>query len=456
MPLMFPRVLLGGLLALLIALAGTASAGAQAPAPFFSVSVGNLFNADGSLKAGGDAQLAKLQSTGLNAARMDASRAAVEPFPGMRDFSVLDRIATALAAHGIRWLPTLGYAPLWDRTIAGTDKTPPSSDAAFASYAAAVVSRYGANGSFWAAHPELPALPIQSVEVWNEPNLSAYWRSGPDAARYAGLFVATRDAVHAVDASVQVVTGGLSPYADPAAFLRGMLAAQPSLKTSLDAVGFHPYAAGAPGVMEQVVLLRAAMRQLGLSSTGIVVTEVGWPLPNQSPDRAFGVPDEVRGNAVALAAKALSGGNCDVDGMTLFTWTSAMANPAEQEDWFGIARPDTSLTAAAVRYAQVVAAPPAANSLPTCGKARAPLRLSLKVTTRHKGRRSCATARVTYAGIPVNDVPVGFLGRKSTRHPRTEDDGRVTSCPSRVSRVTVRAAAGRWATSRTVRVKLPD
>ena len=33
------------------------------------------------------------------------------------------------------------------------------------------VHRYGPEGSFWAAHPNLPYHPVTSYEIWNEPNL---------------------------------------------------------------------------------------------------------------------------------------------------------------------------------------------------------------------------------------------------------------------------------------------
>jgi frataxin-like iron-binding protein CyaY len=49
----------------------------------------------------------------------------------------------------------------------------PSNRAAFRGEVAALVGRYGVNGSFWSGHPALPAEPITTWEVWNEPNLKA-------------------------------------------------------------------------------------------------------------------------------------------------------------------------------------------------------------------------------------------------------------------------------------------
>jgi hypothetical protein len=77
-----------------------------------------------------------------------------------------------------------------------------------------------------------------------------------------------------------------------------------------------------------------------------VVTEVGWPRPNESPTAAFSLPDETRAGAVALAVDALRASDCGVSAVQLFTWTSPERDPLEQEDWFGLVHPDGSPTAA--------------------------------------------------------------------------------------------------------------
>lgn len=290
--------------------------------------------------------------------------------------------------------------------------------------------------------------------MWNEPNWPAYWRPRPDATRYAGMYLAAHDAIAAVAPGVKVLVGGLSAYADPGGFVAGMIAAQPRLRTAIDAVGFHPYSSGAAGVVEQVAALRAAMRDAGLGGTQIVVTEVGWPLPNRSPTSTFALPEATRGAALDLTAQALSSGNCGVAAMTVFTWTSAMADPLEQEDWFGIARPDTSLTAAGRAYARVVASAPRPDTLGTCGKGARRITVQLRASAKAKGRRLCVTADVRFRGAPVSGMPIAFTGARSSLRPRTKDDGRLVRCLTGVrgSSVTVQAVAGDWAASATRRV----
>jgi hypothetical protein len=424
---------------------------------FYSVSVNTLFHPDGTLTPNGEAQLSALQATGVTAARIDASYAAVQPLgsgPGFPPhFDVLDRIATSLASHGLRWLPTLGYAPLWDRPDPSTDKTPPSDPAKFAAYAAAVVGRYGPGGTFWAQHPELPVLPMELVEVWNEPNLAAYWRPAPDAARYARLYVTTRSAIKAVAPEVRVVTGGLSPYERPVRFLAAMKRDQPQIMGEMDGVGFHPYAAGAPGVMAQVAALRRGIDRLGGRGVSIAVTEVGWPLPNRSPTRNFALPDATRGGAIGFMADAMGSGNCNVSGMTLFTWTSAMSDPVEQEDWFGIERPDLTPTRAVRAYSAAVGRNQTPGRVAPCGgKARHRLALGLKLKAKQGKKRRCVTASVTYRGLPVNHVRVAMRANRRTTHPLTDDRGQARLCFRGEPKVKARAAVRGWARSAKKRI----
>ena len=61
--------------------------------------------------------------------------------------------------------------------------------------------------AFWAAHPELPALPIVRWEIWNEPNLTGYWCPGGEPARYADLFVQAASQIRKADPAARLVLG---------------------------------------------------------------------------------------------------------------------------------------------------------------------------------------------------------------------------------------------------------
>ena len=52
-------------------------------------------------------------------------------------------------------------------------------------YLAALVERYGPDGTFWTDHPELPKHPLREWQIWNEPHLPAYWDAPRERARTA-------------------------------------------------------------------------------------------------------------------------------------------------------------------------------------------------------------------------------------------------------------------------------
>jgi large repetitive protein len=119
--------------------------------------------------------------------------------------------------------------------IQGDAFYPPKSDADFASYAAAVVSRYGRNGSFWSENPHLVPDPLTALELWNEPYESWDRKPRPDPDAYAALVSQAARAIHAVDPHLAVLMSadleswddGTAPHGRP--WLASMLAANPEL-----------------------------------------------------------------------------------------------------------------------------------------------------------------------------------------------------------------------------------
>ena len=51
---------------------------------------------------------------------------------------------------------------------------------------------------------------VDYVEVWNEPNESKWWPTGPDPVEFARLLSVTYTAVHQASPTTQVVSGGLA------------------------------------------------------------------------------------------------------------------------------------------------------------------------------------------------------------------------------------------------------
>ena len=329
----------------------------------FGASVNRLFNTPTYTDAEIDAQLAALAQTGATVARSDALWEAAEPRPPSGsthhyDWAFADRIAGALAGHGLRWLPIVDYSAPWAQSIPGQDHSAPTSSTAYAAYAAALAARYGRGGSFWSEHPGLPAEPVDTYEIWNEPDNPSFWWPQPNAAAYAGLYSAARAAITGVQPDARVIVGGLT---HPDTFLAAMLAADPSLRGGLDGVGIHPYGATPQLVLGAVRTARLALNLLGLASVPLYVTELGW---TTSPPGALDyLPERLRPSYIEQTIAALGHTDCGVAATVLYTWVTPERDPADPQDWFGIHPPgggtsaDTDALAAAIRAARAPGPP---------------------------------------------------------------------------------------------------
>jgi hypothetical protein len=323
----------------------------------------NLLFAPGAVSATElSAQLIALKATGATLARSDALWELSEPAPPVRgmhhyDWRFDDLIAGSLAAHHLRWLPIVDYTAGWAQSIRGQDHSPPSSNADYAAYAAALAARYGANGSFWREHPGLPLLPVAALEIWNEPDSVYFWVPHPDAARYAQLYAAARRAIHAAYPSARVLVGGLSA---PLAFLPQLLVADPGLRAGIDGVAIHPYAGSPASVLANVRNTQRALERLGLATVPLYVTEFGW---TTSPPGALDfLPAPLRPGYVERTLAGLARTPCNVAATTLYTWFSPRRDPRNSEDWFGISPPgargsaDVQAFTSALRSAQMAPA----------------------------------------------------------------------------------------------------
>ena len=127
----------------------------------------------------------------------------IETAPGVLDYAVYDDVVGSAAAAGMTVLPVILDAPPWRSTgpavAPGDDMYPPAQAGAFAVLAGLLVQRYGPNGTFWAAQPDVPYVPIHSWQVWNEPNTAQFWATGPDPAAYTRLLRAAAGAIRAAD-----------------------------------------------------------------------------------------------------------------------------------------------------------------------------------------------------------------------------------------------------------------
>lgn len=227
--------------------------------------------------------LQRLHAAGATVAQTGSQWAATEPGPPLHgqyryDWDRSDTIVRGLAEAHLRWVPTLDYTPKWEQQHIKpakdkwtTSPLPPRNNAVFGAYAAALARRYGPGGSFWAANPSLPRLPVTSFEIWNEPDCK--WTWGPDVnlQDYARLYMSAYRAIKSVNRHAQVITGGL---AFNQTSLPRLLKAFKGLP--IDALGVHPYGSNAAATVAVVRWTTQETGALGRGRTPLIVDEYGW------------------------------------------------------------------------------------------------------------------------------------------------------------------------------------
>jgi hypothetical protein len=191
-----------------------------------------------------DRSIAALRDAHARWARLSIQWKAWEATPGSFtpwEVRRTDRAIALARAAGIHVLLDILNAPAW---ASATDTSGlgnvPRDPAVFARFVQTVAARYRGL--------------VDAYEIWNEPDITAFWNGGPDAARYTALLKAGYAAVKGQDPSALVVSGGLSW--DYSRFLTAMYRA--GAKGSFDVLALHPYAT--KGLAAWLRSIRAARR----------------------------------------------------------------------------------------------------------------------------------------------------------------------------------------------------
>jgi hypothetical protein len=266
-------------LASLLAVGATA-ANAQAPAPprgaptdFVGMVSEDAFANPGAYR---DAQLAAEASLGVRLLRQTVDWAQIEVAPGTYDFSVYDSFVGDAARAGIRVLPILFHAPAFRARQSQTLAYPPTKLSDLGDFGAVVVKRYGPNGTFWDDNPGIPKLPIKAVQLWNEPNLKAYWGGKPNAKQYTALLKASYKPIKAAARSIEIVTAGM-PQSRIGVKLQKFIPAmyKAGAKRYFDTLAINPYGRTANAVIKNIQTMRDIMRR-NHDSAKIWASELGW------------------------------------------------------------------------------------------------------------------------------------------------------------------------------------
>jgi hypothetical protein len=184
--------------------------------------------------------LDEFDKSGAVYVRIDLPWSVIQPTNATSwDFSLYDRIIKAMVGRGIKLLVIPTYSPSWANGGFDDDKYPPTAEHAtdWYNFVKACADRY------------IP-LGVEAWEMWNEPNITGFWRPICNVENYTKIVLknganAVRSSAAVLKKHVIVVSGGLSPAATdgenihPLDFLKGIYAN--GGKAYMDAIGHHPY-----------------------------------------------------------------------------------------------------------------------------------------------------------------------------------------------------------------------
>jgi hypothetical protein len=309
------RLLIVAGLATTLLIGAAPAAHAAAPRGFYGVIAAN---------DPGSSEISRMGAGKVGTLRINFVWGAVQPSEGSGyDWSHYDAIIGEAAQQGIRVLPTVYSSPAWaaNRTNYPPDKAHMEAFRAFVSAAAA---RYGANGSFWSAHPEIPKLPVVWWQLWNEVNSPSFWYPKPNPKQYIGLLRVFHDGILSGDPSAKILLAGLfrTPQIKHGIDLDKYLPALYRLhaKPLFDAAAIHPYATTPSSALQAVKDARRIMVRFKDRGASLWVTEIGWasggsPTPlTVSPQRQAAY---LRKSFGLLAAKR---GRLHIPGVIWYSW----------------------------------------------------------------------------------------------------------------------------------------
>jgi hypothetical protein len=266
------------------------AAPAAVPQGFVGVDVdGPMFGPDTTINFGN--QLKTMVTNGVQSIRVAFSWAAAQPYKTDANvpadqaseftdvggvptsFQVTDMIVGDAAREHLTVLPTVLYTPQWDAIDNPSGVDTPKHYGPYAAYLTALIGRYGPRGSFWRANPRLPKIPIRSWQIWNEPNLSYYWKQ-PFAASYVSFLRTARAAIKKADPGAQVVLGALTNTAWKSL---GQIYRIKGARSQFDVVSVNGFTKIPANVMLFMLFVRHAMSRFGDGAKPLLATEISWP-----------------------------------------------------------------------------------------------------------------------------------------------------------------------------------
>ena len=288
-------------------------------------------------------QLQLQHSAGVQLIRQNFDWDGIERSPGHFELAFYDQYMMDMARAGIQTLPVLYNSPrFWSsapRRRALRYVYLPRSPRAMGRFAAALVARYGPNGSLWREHPDVPKLPVHAWQIWNEPNLVFYAAPRPSARRYAKLLRTVSRYIKKADPTAEVVTAGIPPTKLKSAirlgrFVQGMYRA--GAGGSFDTLAVNSYAKDSHELAGIIRKVRRIMNRYGDADGKIWITELGWG--TGGPKHRFNVGFAAQADRIRSTFQWI-GQNRDrynIRGLVYYAWRDQQPYPPTYKDMWGL------------------------------------------------------------------------------------------------------------------------
>jgi hypothetical protein len=243
-----------------------------------------------------------------------------------------------MARQGIEVLPVIfGTPDFYSRARPGAFRAnfyPPRNNADLGRFASVLVHRYGPGGSFWGDHPDIAPVPIRAWQVWNEPNLPAYWPTGPSARQYTALLKAVNHSIKRADPGAEVVTAGIpqSRLGIPLLkFVRGMYRA--GARSAFDTLAINPYGRTVQQIVLRASVARQTMNRYRDAGARLWLTEVGWA--SDGPTSQFTAGADGQAALIGQLFAALAGRRdaLGLRGIIYYNWRDIAFGPDVHDYW---------------------------------------------------------------------------------------------------------------------------
>lgn len=272
--------------------------------------------------------LDKLNAVGLKLVRRGFSWSYVER-AGAYEFGGYDIWARALKERGMSILALLAYGhPEHGGAAPRTD----ADRQAFARFASATTSYLKSKG-----------VSVAGYEVWNEPDVVAYWPN-PDAVSYSKLLSVTADSIRSADSGAKVISGGIGVLGIKALSYYYQLA-QTGVLSKVDGLGIHPYRHRAPETFaEDQLAIHKVREQFGFTAP-LWATEWGYSSYEYVDNAVYGDgldPRAQRRQAVLTLRQVLTQLALNTKVMIVYNATDGTPHPTDREQNFGLFRQDLS------------------------------------------------------------------------------------------------------------------